>query len=85
VVAEASQLRQRTTRSARASSTLTPPVARRRPRLRLHAYGRARFLIQDAPPIMSPPETNKMEFLRRPDGTIGWLRYGIFTVYPKRA
>jgi hypothetical protein len=45
--------------------------------------GRTHTIYEGA--IMSPPETNKMEFLRRPDGTIGWLRYGIFTVYTKRA
>ena len=33
--------------------------------LRLRPYGMDRFLIEGAPAIMSPPDTNKMEFLRR--------------------
>jgi CubicO group peptidase (beta-lactamase class C family) len=63
------------------------PAAPSAPAAPLHllAYGADRFLIDGAPTIMSPPDTSKMEFLRRPDGTIGWLRYGIFTVYTKGA
>jgi CubicO group peptidase (beta-lactamase class C family) len=59
------------------------PATSSAPPLRLRAYGPDRFLIDGAPTIMSPPDTNKMEFLRLPDGEIGWLRYGIFTVYTK--